>query len=226
MAVADAPASPTAGGGSTTARGDPTSADDAPETRSQARRRWTLFLGVAGLVVLLDQLSKTWVDTTFELASRRIPAGQPGGPTEVVGELARIAKTYNDGAIFGLFDAAAPVLAVVTVFVVIGIGWYAWRHGAAMRPLVTIGLALLLGGAIGNLIDRFRFGHVIDFVDLGIGTSRWYAFNVSDAAVTIGILVLFAAALLGDRAVPGTRRATSASGGSSAGSGTPPTRIG
>ncbi|MFV2062750.1 MAG: signal peptidase II [Chloroflexota bacterium] len=184
--------------------------DEAGESRPQKRRRWALFLGLAGAVLLLDQLSKTWVDASFDLASRRIPAGEAGGPTEVIGELLRIAKTYNDGAIFGLLEAVAPLLGILTLFVVAGITWYEWRHGARMGPLVTIGLALLLGGALGNLIDRLRFGYVVDFVDVGIGSWRWYAFNVSDAAVFMGILVLFAAALLGDRAIPGKRDASSA----------------
>ncbi|MFV2065031.1 MAG: signal peptidase II, partial [Chloroflexota bacterium] len=58
---------------------------------------------------------------------------------------------------------------------------------------------------------RLRFGHVIDFVDVGLGTWRWYAFNVSDAAVFLGIVALFAAALLGDRAIPGKRREAASS---------------
>jgi signal peptidase II len=182
----------------------------ARETPAQARRRWALFLGLAGLVVLLDQLSKAWIDGSFELASRAIPAGQPGGPTEVVGELVRIAKTYNDGAIFGLLDASATIMAVLSVFVIVGISWYEWRHGAGLGPLVTVGLGLLLGGAIGNLIDRVRFGHVIDFVDMGLGDSRWYAWNISDASVFIGIVLLFVAAVLGDRAIPGRRTGESA----------------
>lgn len=177
----------------------------ARRARAQQRRRWALFLGSAGAVVLLDQLSKLWVDASFELASRDIPTGQPGGPTEVIGEYLRIAKTYNDGAIFGLFDAIAPVMALLSLLVITGITWYQWRHGASVSPLVTLGLGLLLGGAVGNLIDRVRIGQVIDFVDMGIGSSRWYAWNISDAAVFIGILVLFAAALLGDRAMPGRR---------------------
>ena len=178
------------------------------ETPSQRRRRWTLFLALAVAVVLLDQLSKVWVDASFEVASRDIPAGQPGGPTEVLGEYLRIAKTYNDGAIFGFLEAVAPIMALLTLMVITAITWYEWRHGASAGPLVTIGLGLLLGGAIGNLIDRIRLGHVIDFVDMGLGSSRWYAWNVSDAAVFIGILVLFAAALLGDRAIPGRRSNT------------------
>jgi signal peptidase II len=170
------------------------------ETGSQRRRRWVLFVGLAAVVVLLDQATKLWVDASFDVASRAIPAGQPGGPTEVIGDLLRIAKTYNDGAIFGLFEAVAPIMAALSLLVIGGITWFEWRHGAAAGTLVTVGLGLLLGGAIGNLIDRVRIGQVIDFVDMGMGDARWYAWNISDAAVFVGILVLFAAALLGDRA--------------------------
>lgn len=155
--------------------------------------------------MLLDQISKTWVDSSFELASRAIPAGEPGGPTEIIGEYVRVAKTYNDGAIFGFLDASAMLMAALSVLVIIGITWYQWRYAAGLGPLVTIGLGLLLGGAVGNLIDRVRFGHVIDFVDMGFGDTRWYAWNISDAAVFIGIVTLFIAALLGDRAIPGRR---------------------
>ena len=168
-----------------------------------------LFLGLAGIVVLLDQATKLWVDASFDVASRAIPAGEPGGPSELLGEFVRIAKTYNDGAIFGVFEAIAPIMAALSLLVIVGITWFEWRHGAAAGRLVTIGLGLLLGGAIGNLIDRVRLGQVIDFVDMGIGDMRWYAWNISDAAVFVGILVLFAAALLGDRASSARRRGAS-----------------
>jgi signal peptidase II len=177
----------------------------APEPAAQRRRRWSLFLGLALAVVLLDQASKLWVDASFGVASRAMPAGQPGGPTEVVGDLLRIAKTYNDGAIFGLFEAIAPLMAILSLLVIGGIAWFEWRHGAKAGTLVTVGLGLLMGGAIGNLIDRVRIGHVIDFVDMGLGDARWYAWNVADAAVFAGLLVLFAAALLGDHVVAGDR---------------------
>jgi signal peptidase II len=175
------------------------------EPATQRRRRWALFLGLAAAVVILDQASKLWVDASFDIASRAIPAGQPGGPTEILGDLLRIAKTYNDGAIFGIFEAIAPLMALLSLLVIVGIGWFEWRHGAAAGTLVTVGLGLLLGGAIGNLIDRVRIGQVIDFVDMGIGDARWYAWNVADAAVFVGLLVLFAAALLGDRTGAGDR---------------------
>lgn len=176
---------------------DPAGLDEARETPSQQRRRWALFGGMATVVVLLDQLTKAWVDANFERAV-------DGGSTAFIGDLVRISKVYNDGAIFGVLDASASLMAILTVFVVVGVVWYEWRHGAGLGPLVTVGLGLLIGGAIGNLVDRLRFGHVIDFVDMGIGDARWYAWNISDAAVTLGIVALFLAGLLGDRA-PGVR---------------------
>jgi signal peptidase II len=62
-----------------------------------------------------------------------------------------------------------------------------------------VALGLLLGGAIGNLIDRLTLGHVTDWVDMGIGTWRWYTFNVADAAISIALVILIAIALLGER---------------------------
>ncbi len=171
----------------------------AAESAVSKRRRWALFLGLAGGMVVLDQLSKAWIDSSFELATRSVPSGEPGGPTAIVGELVRIAKTYNDGAIFGILDAAASVLGIVSLFVIVGITWYEWRYGRGLGPIVNAGLGFLLGGALGNLIDRMRFGHVIDFIDAGIGSTRWFAFNVADAAVSVGIVLLFIGALLGDR---------------------------
>jgi signal peptidase II len=168
-----------------------------------------IFLALAAGVVVIDQLAKTWIDASFVSAVPGVPSGQPSGPTPVIGELVRISKTYNDGGIFGLFDAAAPILGLLSVAIIAGIAWYEWRHGAAAGPIVTVGLGLLLGGALGNLIDRARFGHVIDYVDVGIGSSRFYAFNVADAAISIGILLLIVAAILGDRVT--TRRSTGSS---------------
>ena len=167
------------------------------ETSSQRRGRWALFGGTAATVVVLDQLTKAWVDASFVRAA-------DGGSSELIGDLVRISKVYNDGAIFGFLDASAMLMAALTVLVVVGVVWYEWRHGSSLGPLVTVGLGLLTGGAIGNLIDRIRFGYVIDFVDMGIGDTRWYAWNIADAAVFLGIVALFIAALLGDRA-PGVR---------------------
>jgi signal peptidase II len=186
-------------------RPEPAAPEDGErETVAARRRRMAIFLALAGLVVVVDQVAKSWIDASFVTAVPGVASGEPSGPTPVLGDLVRIAKTYNDGGIFGLFDAAAPVLGLLGVAIIAGIAWYEWRHGAAAGPLVTVGLGLLLGGALGNLIDRARFGHVIDYFDVGIGSARFYAFNVADSAISVGILLLIAAALLGDRVT--TRR--------------------
>jgi len=73
---------------------------------------------------------------------------------------------------------------VVAILVALEVrsGWRSW--------LLTLALALLLGGAIGNFVDRMRFGYVVDFADIGIGTWRFYIFNIADSAVTVSLLVL------------------------------------
>src|SRR4029077_5715330 len=77
--------------------------------------------------------------------------------------------------------------------------WFERRAAAVGPLLMTITLGLLLGGAVGNLLDRLRLGYVIDFVDMGLGGPRWFTFNVADAGVSLAIVGLLAMALLGDR---------------------------
>jgi lipoprotein signal peptidase len=85
----------------------------------------------------------------------------------------------------------APVFALVTIVVVGIIVAMEFRWGWR-SPLMSVALGLLLGGAIGNCIDRIRFGYVVDFADIGIGTLRWYIFNIADAAVTCFFLLVIA----------------------------------
>lgn len=161
----------------------------------QAGRRWLLFGVTAGTVVVADQLSKAWVDAEFEL-------GPATPPTPVVGDLVRIAKGYNDGGIFGLFGDSATVLGLASLAVIALIVVYQVRQGTTSGPLLSLTLGLLLGGAVGNLVDRVVYGHVIDFVDMGIGTLRFYTFNVADSAISVAIVLLMALSLFGDR-IPG-----------------------
>lgn len=159
---------------------------------------WGAFAALALVILVADQLTKAWVDGSFDLASPFGQPGQPGGPTPVLGELVRIAKTYNDGGIFGLLGSAAPVLAAASLGVIAVIVIVQARQGRG-DPLLTLALGLLLGGALGNLIDRVRFGHVIDWVDTGIGSVRWYTWNIADAAISVSIVLLLVHAMLGDR---------------------------
>ena len=165
---------------------------------SNTRLRWLVFVGLAGVIIVFDQLSKMYIDANFPLAS---PAGVPGGtqPTPIIGDFIRIAKSYNTGGIFGLFGDSAIVLALASTVVIGLIVVYMWRDGTRGSWLLTIALGLLLGGALGNFIDRIRYQHVIDFVDMGIGDWRWYTFNVADAAISISLFLLIVLTLFGDR---------------------------
>ena len=150
---------------------------------STGRPHWTVFLGIAGVVAALDQMTKAWL-TSF-LA--------PGESVEVLGDWIRLVHAQNNGGLFGLLRGQALAFGVVSIVVVVLIIAYHWRAGANRYLSITLGL--LLGGAIGNLIDRLRLNHVVDFVDAGIGDFRWYTFNVADAGISFAILLLLAASV-------------------------------
>jgi len=166
---------------------------------SKARGRWLLFFAIAAGVVILDQLTKAWVASNFALASVHGEPGAAGGPTQVIGDWVRIAATHNTGGIFGLLGDSAVVLGFASLVVIGFIVVYEARAGLASHPILTVALGLLLGGAIGNLIDRLRLGYVVDLVDMGIGNTRWYTFNVADAAISISLVLLIGISFLGDR---------------------------
>jgi signal peptidase II len=159
---------------------------DTVSLQSKAGARWPIFIGLAIAVLIADQLAKAWLVSVLA----------PGQRTEVVGTYVRLVHTQNTGAIFGLFRDQAILFAFVSVGVV---GMIIWFHGNAGRnTLLSIGLGLLLGGALGNMADRFRYGYVVDFVDLGIGNLRWYTFNVADAAISCALLLLLLSVFLPD----------------------------
>jgi signal peptidase II len=122
--------------------------------------------------------------------TRSLAAGQS---VDVVGDLVRIVFGQNSGALFGLFKDNAAMFGVVSLIVVGLIVAYHARSAASLYLTITLGL--LLGGAIGNMIDRLLRGYVVDFVDIGLGTTRFYTFNVADSAISLAILLLFVAAV-------------------------------
>jgi signal peptidase II len=163
------------------------------ERGAVGRPRWVLFIGLAAGIVVVDQLVKAWIAGAVGFAV--------GEPVQVIGDVVRITVTHNQGALFGLFQGSAQAFAVVSLAVLGVIVWYQARAGQSL--LVSIALGLLLGGAIGNLVDRLRLGYVIDFVDAGIGAVRFYTFNVADSAISCAILLLILLALVparGERA--------------------------
>ncbi len=152
-------------------------------TATKGRPRWLLFFGLAITVIVVDQLSKAWL----------VSAVDPGEAIRVIGDYLRLIYSQNSGALFGLFKDQAILFGLVSVGVV---GLIVWFHGTSGRnTLLSIALGLLLGGAIGNMIDRFRFGYVVDWVDAGIGDLRFYTFNVADSMITLSILLLIGLAL-------------------------------
>jgi signal peptidase II len=153
-------------------------------TVGEARRPlWAAFAGLAVAIVVVDQLSKAWLVSFLA----------PGQSTQVVGDLVRLVNSHNAGGLFGLLQGQAVPFALLSIVVMGLIVAYHARSGRS--PYLTLTLGLLLGGAIGNLIDRVRFGYVIDFVDAGIGTIRFWTFNVADSSISVAILLLLLAAV-------------------------------
>lgn len=165
-------------------------AASATRPAARERARWPIFLGLAAIVVVLDQLTKAWLVSFLA----------PGERIEVLGDYLRLVHSQNSGALFGLFRDQAIVFAIVSVGVVGAIVWF--HRTSGRNTLLSVALGLLLGGALGNMADRFRLGYVVDFVDLGIGGFRWYTFNVADSAISGAIVLLLVSAFLIDRTRP------------------------
>lgn len=178
------PADPFAAPAHAPARNDPgPDAETPPATAATGRPLWILFLGIAVGVLLVDQLSKAWVVASID----------PTEAVRIVGDYLRLIYSRNDGALFGMFGSSAPILALTSLVVIGLIFVYHARSGRS--PLLSIALGLLLGGALGNLIDRVHYGFVVDWVDFGLGTIRFWTFNLGDAAIDTGILLLVLLAL-------------------------------
>ena len=142
------------------------------------------FVAIATIVVI-DQITKLIVRTTIPLYSKRV----------IVPNLLDFTHVQNTGAAFGVLNAAdfpfkSAVMIGIAALALVAISLYARQLGAHEK-LSRYGLALILGGAFGNLIDRAFAGSVVDFVDVYWGDAHFWAFNIADAAITVGaILVL------------------------------------
>ena len=153
---------------------------------ASARGALVLGAGSAGLVVLLDQLTKLWA------------LGALDDPPRVIGLLRflDLVLVWNRGVSFGLLGGGdAGVWPFVAFAVVISIGLAVWL-ARLRRVLMVLAVGSILGGALGNVIDRLVYGAVVDFVDLHAGDWHWPAFNLADAAITVGVVVLAVDALL------------------------------
>jgi len=132
-------------------------------------------------VVISDQVTKFIIDSTLSLHESR----------SIIGNVLQLTYVRNSGAAFGLSFGNQTVMFIVTVVVTITL-FYLFISGKIDTGTIVgkIALVMVLGGAIGNLIDRIRMGEVIDFIDMGFGRYRWPVYNLADIYVTVGMFML------------------------------------
>ena len=155
--------------------------------RGNGERSQTMIfriLSVSSIVVIIDRLTKY-------LLSGNLSEGESVG---VVPGFFHITLVLNSGAAFGLFKSRSAFFAISSALVIVFICLYMWR-GRCRDLLILTALGLILGGAVGNLIDRVAFGYVIDFLDFRI----WPVFNIADASITVGASILAAKLILDKR---------------------------
>ena len=147
--------------------------------RLRDKRRDVVFGCVALLVVIIDQLSKALIKTNLAL-----------GQSLVNWDYFRIVHTSNTGAAFGIFkEHTTPIIFIVFIEIVIILLFIYFLHNRLSfldNMMLRIGTGMVLGGAIGNQIDRLRLGYVTDFIDFRV----WPAFNVADASAVVGVIII------------------------------------
>ena len=145
---------------------------------------WVRLILVSGCVIFADQITKYIIKVNIALHDNII----------VIDKFFNLTHILNPGGAFGFFASGSPELrkfiflflsSLVAVFVL----WF-YKKSAAEFIFLSYGLALIFGGAIGNLIDRFLYGKVVDFLDFYVGSAHWPAFNVADSSISIGMTIL------------------------------------
>lgn len=140
------------------------------------------YLLIAGLVVGLDRLLKGWAASSLTLSD----------PRPLLGQAIRLTRVHNVGGAFGIFRGNGDLFVAVSSIVAVGL--IILLLAVNLRaPLLKIGLALVLGGAIGNLIDRLYFGYVLDFFEV----RGFPVFNLADTCVTVGVGLILIRTFLG-----------------------------
>jgi signal peptidase II len=147
------------------------------------RSVWQL-VSLSLFVVVLDQATKLLTKKYMLL----------GHSEKILGDFVRYTYIQNTGMAFGIHIGNRLVFTIFSLLASLVILGYLFK-ARGDRPMVRVSLALILGGAIGNLIDRIFSGAVVDFIDVGIGSLRWPVFNVADSAVSIGMILLISVIL-------------------------------
>jgi signal peptidase II len=148
-----------------------------------------LGIGLAVLIVIADQLTKFWIYQMLVVE----------GPRAIeIASFFNLVTVWNYGVSFGMFSGSAlGAWIFIAIASAISIALAVWLLRTDNR-LITASLGLILGGALGNVVDRIRFGAVFDFLDFHVAGWHWPAFNVADAAIVVGVAVLFMDSLFGE----------------------------
>ena len=145
--------------------------------------------GLIVIIVALDQWSKLAIKNSFKLYQSK----------PIIQDFFHLTYVTNEGMAFGLsFPGGKHILLVMTILLTGFIVGFLWKERNG-HPFVKYGLALILSGALGNLIDRLVYGKVVDFMDVMIGDFHWYIFNIADSSVTIGMALFIIHSLILER---------------------------
>jgi len=181
--------------------------NDAPAASTTLR-----FWVIVAVTVVLDFVTKAWA--VENLVPRHMPH-------EIIGDVVRFTLAYNPGAAFGMHlgPASRWIFAGLSV-IIVGVLLKATGDLTRTSRVAAFGVPVIVGGALGNLLDRIRLREgVVDFIDIGIGSTRFWTFNVADTAVTIGAVCLVLALWQEDQAIQEAAKAAVAAGAEGQGGG-------
>jgi signal peptidase II len=166
---------------------------------SLARRNDLIMVATGILVIILDQLVKHWITQNLKIG---------GPPIPILGSILELMYVQNRGVAFSLLEGRESLYVLIAIAVAV-IVWLYWRLRNSSSLLIKVIFGLIIGGAIGNLIDRLRLGYVVDFIHFqipSIGFS-FAVFNVADSSISVGVFLLIVVFLFSGRteAEPATR---------------------
>ncbi|MEM7121373.1 MAG: signal peptidase II [Pseudomonadota bacterium] len=153
-----------------------------------------LALVIAAVVLVLDQISKVWLLGVMEANAYL--------PIEITGFF-NLVMVWNEGVSFGMLDVGTDMMRWILMAFALGVAvaLLVWAHRAGGKVL-TVGIGLIAGGAVGNALDRLFYGAVADFFDVHVSGYHWPAFNIADSAITIGVVLLLYDTLFNRRPDP------------------------
>jgi len=145
--------------------------------------QYTKLAVISGLVIILDQITKIFILKTLPLYHS----------ITIIPGFFNITHIHNPGGAFGFMahqnSSLRSFLFILLALIAVCLIFYFYKSTNRTHPFLASGFALILGGAIGNLIDRIRFGKVVDFLDFYVHSYHWPAFNVADSAITVGVTI-------------------------------------